>query len=52
MQGAKSATPARGRRGGAGRTAISRTGHTNRGRVRQKSHKSAELLEVGELRCA
>lgn len=44
--------PARQRRGGAGRTAISRTGHTNRGRVRQKSHKSAELLETGELRCA
>ncbi|KAK9803111.1 hypothetical protein WJX73_005483 [Symbiochloris irregularis] len=34
---------------GSGR-AISRTGHTNRGRVRQKSHKSAELVSVGGLR--
>lgn len=41
----------RGRGGGGRRAAISRTGHTNRGRVRQKSHKSAELLEIGELRC-
>ena len=38
--------------GGGRRAAISRTGHTNRGRVRQKSHKAAELLETGELRCA
>lgn len=30
--------------------AISRTGHTNRGRVRQKSHKSAELVDAGTLR--
>lgn len=30
--------------------AISSRGHTNRGRVRQKSHKSAELVEVGSLR--
>ena len=35
---------------GKGRTAISARGHTNRGRVRQKSHKSAELVEVGKLR--
>lgn len=32
------------------RHAISVRGHTNRGRVRQKSHKSAELVEVGSLR--
>ncbi|KAK9839324.1 hypothetical protein WJX81_008143 [Elliptochloris bilobata] len=36
--------------GGGRRAAISRTGHTNRGRVRQKSHKSAELLDIGQLR--
>eukprot|EP00887_Chlorella_sp_A99_P007228 scaffold2.g7228.t1 len=30
--------------------AISSTGHTCRGRVRQKSHKSAELVKVGQLR--
>lgn len=30
--------------------AISTTGHTNRGRVKQKSHKSADLVEVGTLR--
>ena len=30
--------------------AISRSGHTNRGRVRQKSHKAAELVTVGSLR--
>jgi len=29
--------------------AISSRGHTNRGRVKQKSHKNAELLEVGAL---
>ena len=29
---------------------ISAKGHTNRGRVKQKSHKSAELVEVGVLR--
>ena len=29
--------------------AISSRGHTNRGRVRQKSHKSAELVDVGTL---
>lgn len=29
---------------------ISAKGHTNRGRVKQKSHKSAELVEVGTLR--
>jgi len=29
---------------------ISARGHTNRGRVKQKSHKSAELMEVGQLR--
>jgi hypothetical protein len=32
--------------------AISGRGHTNRGRVKQKSHKTAELLEVGVLRAA
>ena len=31
--------------------AISTTGHTCRGRVRQKSHKSADLVEAGALRC-
>ncbi len=30
-------------------SAISRTGHTNRGRVRQKSSKSAELVDIGHL---
>ena len=29
---------------------ISARGHTNRGRVKQKSHKSAEMIEVGSLR--
>jgi hypothetical protein len=29
---------------------ISARGHTNRGRVKQKSHKSAEMVEVGALR--
>lgn len=29
--------------------AISETGHTCRGRVRQKSHKTTELVEVGQL---
>ena len=29
---------------------ISARGHTNRGRVKQKSHKSAEMVEVGSLR--
>lgn len=37
--------------GRAGQRAISKTGHTNRGRVKQKSHKSAELVTVGTLRC-
>lgn len=32
-----------------GLKAISARGHTNRGRVRQKSHKSAELVQVGTL---
>lgn len=31
--------------------AISSTGHTCRGRVKQKSHKSADLVEAGSLRC-
>ncbi len=31
--------------------AISRSGHTKAGRVRQKSHKQAELIAVGTLRC-
>jgi len=30
--------------------AISSTGHTCRGRVKQKSHKSADLVEAGSLR--
>jgi hypothetical protein len=30
--------------------AISETGHTCRGRVRQKSHKTTELVQVGSLR--
>ncbi|KAK2075880.1 hypothetical protein QBZ16_001622 [Prototheca wickerhamii] len=34
----------------AGVQAVSASGHTNRGRVKQKSHKSAELVRVGELR--
>ena len=29
--------------------AISSTGHTNRGRVKQKSHKSADLIDAGTL---
>ncbi|KAF8065639.1 hypothetical protein HT031_003240 [Scenedesmus sp. PABB004] len=50
---------ARGGRGGPGSRggsaisrasrAISETGHTCRGRVRQKSHKTTELVEVGQL---
>ena len=32
--------------------AISTKGHTCRGRVKQKSHKAAELVEAGTLRCA
>ncbi|KAI8102867.1 hypothetical protein M9434_005659 [Picochlorum sp. BPE23] len=35
---------------GTASSVISARGHTNRGRVKQKSHKSAELLEVGTLR--
>lgn len=36
---------------GVGRsTAISSRGHTNRGRVKQKSHKSADLVAVGQVR--
>lgn len=35
---------------GAASSVISARGHTNRGRVKQKSHKSAELLEVGTVR--
>lgn len=31
--------------------AISSTGHTCRGRVKQKSHKAADLVEAGALRC-
>lgn len=31
--------------------AVSARGHTLRGRVRQKSHKSAELVRVGSIRC-
>ncbi|CAD7703988.1 unnamed protein product [Ostreobium quekettii] len=41
--------PSAGGAGHAGR-AISRTGHTCRGRVKQKGHKCAELVEVGTLR--
>ncbi|KAL6784666.1 hypothetical protein ACKKBF_B02710 [Auxenochlorella protothecoides x Auxenochlorella symbiontica] len=33
----------------AGVRAVSASGHTNRGRVKQKSHKSAELVDVGVL---
>ena len=36
----------------AGGTAISSRGHTNRGRVKQKSHKNATLHDAGTLRCA
>lgn len=36
---------------GKGTQAIPRTGHTNCGRVRQKSSKSAELVEIGKLMC-
>lgn len=32
--------------------AISRSGHTKAGRVRQKSHKQAEIVAVGTLRRA
>jgi len=31
-------------------SAISKTGHTRAGRVKQKSHKSAELVSAGQLR--
>lgn len=33
-----------------GFSAIARSGHTNRGRVKQKSHKAAKILEVGSVR--
>jgi len=33
-----------------GHMAIARSGHTNRGRVKQKSHKAAHILEVGSVR--
>ncbi|KAL0050522.1 hypothetical protein WJX82_001437 [Trebouxia sp. C0006] len=33
-----------------GFSAIARSGHTNRGRVKQKSHKAANILEVGSVR--
>ena len=35
-----------------GHSAIARSGHTNRGRVKQKSHKAAHILEVGSVRSA
>ena len=38
-------------KGGGRRHAISRNGHTVRGRVRQKGSRHAELLEAGSLRC-
>ena len=41
----------RGARLSGGNSAIARSGHTNRGRVKQKSHKAAHILEVGSVRC-
>ncbi len=32
-------------------SAISKSGHTRAGRVRQKSHKQAEMVSAGQLRC-
>lgn len=47
---ASSGAARRGSRPSAGNSAIARSGHTNRGRVKQKSHKSAEILQLGSVR--